>query len=292
MLNCAAHAAAPVAVAQRRGSHGGVVRLLLSVLGALWILSLSGCGGGGGGSKEQGTVVATTAEKTGVGVRTEQSGRWSASIPDIDRHDPSLIDLVVGATKLGVDSPLGWPRRFVEAVSAHSEGGDWQDEWSSDAFPFRTTDRAIKRLAGVNPLSVSTDRLGLTARRCALLQNGWANRMGEAVDRTGAGRIVEVYPAATMKACGLPTKDYKKDAATREKLLADIADQTAGWLRLDDVGAACVASDHVFDGLISAITAVLALHGLTVDPTEEQLDDARREGWIHAPAAPCSLADL
>ena len=116
--------------------------------------------------------------------------------------------------------------------------------------------------------------------------------MGTPVDRTGAGRIVEVYPAATMKACGLDAAGYKQESASRQRLLEGIARQTAGWLRFGEIEAACAASDHVFDGLISAITAVFALKGLTDLPDTDQLDAARREGWIHAPSENVTLASL
>lgn len=126
MLNCAAHAAAPVAVAQRRGSHGGVVRLLLSVLGALWILSLSGCGGGGGGSKEQGTVVATTAAEYWA---SGTEARWTYRRSDgRGRSTPSVITKTVvdaGAAVVGGRSV----RRFEHSWGTTDDAAETEYRW-------------------------------------------------------------------------------------------------------------------------------------------------------------------
>jgi hypothetical protein len=54
---------------------------------------------------------------------------------------------------------------------------------------------------GQLPLSVSTDRIAYPAMRIARLLGAVA---GEPVDRTGAGRIVEGYPAAALRVWGLP----------------------------------------------------------------------------------------
>jgi hypothetical protein len=63
------------------------------------------------------------------------------------------------------------------------------------------------------PVSVSTDRLGVTAMRCAHLLHRWSN--GQHIDRTGPGRFVEVYPAAALVRWGLsPSKEASIAAHT------------------------------------------------------------------------------
>ena len=132
MLNCAAHAAASDAVAQRRGSHGGVVLWLLSVLGALWILSLSGCGGGGGGdTAESGTVMAASAAEYWA---SGTDAHWTYRRSDgRGRSTPSVI------TKTVVD---GGPavvggyrvRRFEHSWGLTDDAAETEYRWlDSDA---------------------------------------------------------------------------------------------------------------------------------------------------------------
>jgi hypothetical protein len=59
----------------------------------------------------------------------------------------------------------------------------------------RLTDRRVAEVTGRIPLSVSFDKLGATAARWAHLADGLA-ASGRSVDRTGAGLVAEVYPAA------------------------------------------------------------------------------------------------
>ena len=44
-----------------------------------------------------------------------------------------------------------------------------------------------------------------------------------------------------------------------------------------------VASDHTIDALLAALVARAIAIGETVAPSAEQLEVARREGWIHVP---------
>jgi len=43
----------------------------------------------------------------------------------------------------------------------------------------------------------------------------------------------------------------------------------------------CIASDHVLDGLISALAAWDAAEGRSALPTSDDMADALAEGWIH-----------
>jgi len=150
----------------------------------------------------------------GIDLAAEPKGTALALIDWSDRSG-KLIDLQVGvadsvivedvsnAGKIGIDCALGWPMEFVDFVSNHNdpnakshqvEGGmDWRRRLS-----YRETDRAVRAKTGRWPLSVSTDRLGLTAMRCAGLL-GRLEKTGIQIDRSGAGVVAEVYPGATLR---------------------------------------------------------------------------------------------
>ncbi|MGH2954090.1 MAG: DUF429 domain-containing protein [Solirubrobacterales bacterium] len=219
-----------------------------------------------------------------------------------DWTDDDLLAAADGCAKVGIDSPFGWPDEFVDALVAHHRGeAAWpgRDESSpaeQDAFRRRLRFRATDRFCherGLRPLSVSTDRIGVTAMRCAQLL-ARLDAAGKRVSRDGSGLAVEVYPAGALSQWGLPFAGYKRGAgrdtlkSLTRSLLAKLPD-----LRLTpERRAACETSDHCLDALVCALVARATALGLTLSPrTDEERERAPREGWIHLPAEG-SLAEL
>jgi predicted RNase H-like nuclease len=151
------------------------------------------------------------------------------------------------------------------------------------------TDEVVHQRVGVLPLSVSSDRIGVTAMRCAGLLDALA-AAGDPVDRDGRGRVVEVYPAAALKQWGLAHHGYKSSAAPAKA-------QQARVQALDQLRAAlptlvldhstierCQDSHDAFDALVCALIARAAARGLTRMPgPDAETERARIEGWIHLP---------
>lgn len=100
--------------------------------------------------------------------------------------------------KIGIDAPFGWPVLFVQALSSYTEAGEWPESVDGRRrLRLRSTDIAtIDETGGPPPLSVSSDRIAVCAMRCAELLGRLAGT--ESVDRTGAGTVAEVYPAAAQ----------------------------------------------------------------------------------------------
>lgn len=114
---------------------------------------------------------------------------------------------------------------------------------------------------------------------------------GAPVDRSGAGVVVEVYPAAALKHWGLTSRGYKGTAnRTVRHQLVDTLTAAAPWLDLGDHEQTCRRSDHALDAVIAALNARAAVLGFTTRPAAEQLSAARTEGWIALPVG--TLADL
>ena len=131
---------------------------------------------------------------------------------------------------------------------------------------------------------------GLAGLRCAGLLARLA-AAGAPVDRSGAGVVVEVYPAAALKHWGLTYRSYKGTAnRTVRHQLVDTLTAAAPWLEFGDHGQVCRRSDHALDAVIAALNARAAALGLTTTPAAEQLSAARTEGWIALPTG--NLADL
>jgi predicted nuclease with RNAse H fold len=128
---------------------------------------------------------------------------WSATgatvrLVTVPADDEAIVELTGRARKLGIDCPLGWPDDFVTFVGTHRDGevplpdGVDAKQWRR-RLAWRHTDEVARRMTGLVPLSVSADRIGHTAMRCAALQTRLA-QAGRGVDRSGAGAVVEVYP--------------------------------------------------------------------------------------------------
>lgn len=107
------------------------------------------------------------------------------------------------------------------------------------------------------------------------------------MDRSGAGRLVEVYPAASLKIWNLPWRDYKKPASTQTRTAIVEQIQTrAPWLNLDGHADQCLRSDHALDALVAALTALACAQGQATQPQPQELAAANTEGWIALPTAP------
>jgi predicted RNase H-like nuclease len=106
------------------------------------------------------------------------------------------------------------------------------------------------------------------------------------MDRSGQGRLVEVYPAAALRSWGFPSEGYKgKDGrAVREGLVQSFLQRTRRWVEVTpEVHKCCVQSDHAFDALVAAIVARAAHLKLVHEPDDADMELARVEGWIAVP---------
>ncbi|WP_440709432.1 DUF429 domain-containing protein [Herbiconiux sp. YIM B11900] len=208
-------------------------------------------------------------------------------------HDEQIVETAASVAKLGIDCALGWPDGFVDFVVAHSDpasgarfdgGLDWRR-----TLAYRETDRRVREVTGRWPLSVSTDRLGLTAMRCAGLLGRLRDR-GLDADRAGAGLVAEVYPGATLRLWGFDTTGYRTSAESRAVLLDAIA-SSAPWLRLNGHEPLMIASGDAFDAVVAALGTRAAALGHADAPGPDDLERARREGWVALPTVSLTALD-
>jgi predicted nuclease with RNAse H fold len=201
--------------------------------------------------------------------------------------DEQIVGLAKSADKIGIDCAFGWPVEFFEFLTQHMNPNqkpkavDGAMEWRR-TLSHRETDREVRKLTGRWPLSVSTDRLGLTAMRNA----GLLARFQEAgvnVDRSGDGTACEVYPGATLRLWGFDTAGYRTEDNKRAKLLEKLKAQ-APWLDLSSFEDQMLDSTDCFDAVIAALAARAVALGAYSKPSKDQLDKAKVEGWICLPS--------
>jgi predicted nuclease with RNAse H fold len=240
------------------------------------------------GGATLGVDLASQAKKTVAAVI-----RWGADRATVELHpradDATILTLARAAEVSGVDAPFGWPRPFVDFLAEDGVARArrrWDNAYR-DALTYRRTDAFVRSVTGSLPLSVSADRIAYVAMRCGLL----LAQLG-VTDRSGDGRVFEVYPGAALGQWGLRKGDegsYKQGAkgeGARRTILERLV-QACPWLELSaEQRSACVASDDVLDALLAALNARAAQLGRTLAPaTDEDRELARVEGWIALPRA-------
>lgn len=240
-----------------------------------------------------GVDLAAESKRTAIAVIewTAESAQLEGLNLNVDDAEITLVADEV--TKIGIDCALGWPDDFVTFVMNHAnlstpqtpDGGmDWRR-----TLAFRETDRNVREKIGRWPLSVSTDRLGLTAMRCAGLL-GRLTASGHIVDRSGHhGVVAEVYPGATLRMWNWDIKGYRTAPDVRRSL-AQRMNREAPWLHFGPHLELMIESTDAFDAVISSLAARAAAVGQYHLPPAEHQAQAEREGWIALPS--CSLADL
>lgn len=215
---------------------------------------------------------------------------WLDGLAAVSWVDTGLLDEEIlrragEASIVGIDAPFGWPMYFVEAITAHHAGRPWPvaqwEKMSRRKLRLRVTDERVWEETGITPLSVSSDAIAIPATRCALL----IDRLG-VKDRSGDGRVQEVYPAAALCRWGLRYKGYKgpKNVAVLADLFTRLREQVP-WLAISEQDAKKLAScDHAFDALVASLIARAAALGVTLRPEADEAAAARVEGWIALPA--------
>jgi hypothetical protein len=220
---------------------------------------------------------------------------WSADRAVLTRlevgcGDDLILEAVAEADRAGIDCPFGWPDAFVDFVTDHRAAAlppRGVDRSHRRDLTLRLTDRIVHARTGLTPLSVSADRIAHPAMRCAGLLAQLAEN-GHPVDRSGAGKVAEVYPAASLRCWRLDPRGYKR-AANVEKLgalVTELRRHTDPWLDLGPFEHLCRHVDDAADALVAALTVRAALTA----PDASQRTAAASEGWIGLPETP--LADL
>lgn len=217
---------------------------------------------------------ATQPEKTGLALALWDGGpvvlRETACGSRHDLPTAIVARWLKGAERalLALDAPLGWPLALGREL-AHHAAGQPVDADPVELFR-RHTDRVIERLLGKRPLEVGADRIARTAHAALRLIAAVATQCGRVIplvwhaQELAALGAIEVYPAATRLARGVPN---------RPGSLAGLASEFA-----TDLGFLETATADVRDAVVCTLAGTDFLAGRAIAPGDLVL--ARREGWI------------
>jgi hypothetical protein len=195
----------------------------------------------------------------------------------VGADDDLLTELRTGAAMTAIDAPFGWPVPFVDAVNAWRDQVSWPNTAATD-LRHRLTDKDVATRLGLQPLSVSSDRIATCAWRCATLLTRW-----HITDRTGRQGAAEVYPAAALRCWSLPYSGSKHEASVRQERIGAIR-TACPWLEGSQAEwTALAVNDHALDALICALVGRAIVVGSVGEIPPARRSTAEREGWIHLP---------
>jgi hypothetical protein len=117
--------------------------------------------------------------------------------------------------------------------------------------------------------------------RCAGLLSKY-QQAGVEIDRSGTGKLAEVYPGATVRNWDFDTTNYRVNNEVRAGLLKQIKTQ-APWLDTSSFETKMIESSDSFDAMIAALAARAVYQGEYTKPTKDQQAAAEIEGWICLP---------
>lgn len=228
-----------------------------------------------------GIDLAARDEKVGLcRVRWRENGALAESV-EVGAGDDRIVDLARDADVVAIDSPIGWPDDFVDAVSSYQRGEAWPGV-DARQLRFRKTDLETQAFTGWWPLSVSSDLIGVTAMRAAHLLTRF-EREGWPCPRDGSAKVLEVYPAAALFAWGLPSRGYKGRRGHDPRVRIAGALDACG-VEINDQGRdLLLENDNALDAFVSALVGRAHAMGLCRSIPEEHRDRAKREGWIAIP---------
>ena len=194
---------------------------------------------------------------------------------------PTMPDLWDVVAAMGIDDFIGQRNQFVAEHGEPRRGGDLKYHRES-----------YSPLHSVNP-----NMLPMTYHGIRLLRRwhlGQPRRWHVPPLKPGSApaeavTLLELMPGAFLRSIGLPYKGYKRGQRARQlrdEILVSLAAKSGvGIDNLSDVRSDCQGNDDCLDAVVAAVgAAAWALDPARFHhPTEDELPDARLEGWIYVP---------
>lgn len=272
-----------------------------------------------------GVDCSTNPAKVGLARATWSSGTLTVSEVAFGSKEPEgnwplLVHEWIGDSTdalIALDAPLGWPSPLSRALVDHRAGERLPDDVTddSDLMFQRLTDRVVRQTIGKKPIEVGANLIARTARdalvRLECLRQRLHDRGGVSLawtpGRCQGLKIIEVYPAATLRSRQLPIAGYKgeirfrkpnetdaqwrphearntKLQETRRLLISRLREVVDIGID-DDLVTEMTKSDDIFDAVVCCVAARDFLSQEVFSPqdfpTEESAETAaEREGWI------------
>jgi len=235
-----------------------------------------------------GVDCATDLKNVGIAYGRLQKGRLLVEV-ELEISANRIAERIAAARRRGqqillaIDAPLGWPSTLGEALQPHKAGQAINVD--SNLLFRRETDRWVKKHVGKQPLDVGADRIARTAHAALRLLEDLRQLTGLEIPLVWSGEFadeaacIEVYPAATLRACGFQNSGYKgNDPGHRERRI-QVANDIGRMIDLTPESLhAAASSDDALDATICVLAGFDFLTGYATPP--ENVVAAKKEGWI------------
>ena len=231
-----------------------------------------------------------SAQPTKVGLALATSSESGLCVEDVTVGSKKKDPLVI-ATEwarqctypllFALDAPLGWPAQLAHDLSHHRAG--IQLKAPADRLFRRTTDDFIKARLNKRSLDVGADRIARTAHAALRLLGGLREALDAAIPLAWRPTVqgicaIEVYPAATLGAHGIPVRPKKN--VTPAEICARLVGELDTRMQLPEERASWADNRDAVDAVICALAAHDFLTGQAMPPGDHAR--AEKEGWIWA----------
>jgi predicted nuclease with RNAse H fold len=184
---------------------------------------------------------------------------------------------------IAIDAPLGWPEKLGCLLVNHRAGNSMNID--PDKLFRRVTDTTVEQRIHKRPLDVGANLIARTAhkaleiieqlrkqKKLTEIPLAWKKELESGIS------VIEVYPAATLKAHSLLKSNYKEKEELRKEIISGIG----GIIELpkdpSDTNDLLLKYVDVLDAAI----CVLAAHDFLIDDVikPDNIELACKEGWI------------
>jgi len=237
-----------------------------------------------------GVDCATVSQKTGLAFAVVAGGALTIEECLVARPKVRVSDQIYdrlhghSAALLALDAPLGWPSEIGTHLSEHSAGRALSIE--SDVLFRRRTDQVIRDRLHKAPLEVAANFIARTAVSALKLLEELSELNGEVIPlaweppQQNGIYAIEVYPAGTLRAY-LKMGFLKSTGTTIEQKRALLRkSQRDGRLRFGTSVAQSMENTHALDSVMCCVAALDFLQRKSIRPRFEDMDKAKKEGWI------------
>jgi len=180
---------------------------------------------------------------------------------------------------VALNAPLGWPARLAPSLKDH-RAGEPLGPSPEDLFR-RQTDQLVHKAVGKWPPEVGADRIARTAwAALGLLAEvrELSSRQLPLVLRQAESGVIEVFPAATLRARSLTGAGYKAKTHAGRRARAELLERLGRELSLGVTRDLLIEDPNQFDALLCVLAGADFARGLCVPPSDLTL--AKREGFI------------
>lgn len=229
---------------------------------------------------------ATDPRSVGLALGVLDAGQLHISQTELGSSSPEIATRIaewlspITPALIALDAPLGWPEPLGRTLTTHQAGNPVTEE--ANLLFRRATDRYIKAQTGKQPLDVGADRIARTAVAALTLLDRIRAATGQEIPLAWSPDVttlsaIEVYPAGTLTAHGLPNQSYKRNQPDHRQVREQILKSLRNWVTVENATPLLENAD-ILDAALCCVAGADFLRGHCAPPEDQAL--AHREGWI------------